>query len=328
MNLPSLRELAKQAAFLGLGSSVLLNRRLDRIRASGALTILNLHRVASDDRSTYPPLNPQLFEYLLTFVKQHFTPVTFATAAEETTGILPPLILSFDDAYHDFFTVAVPLLDKHGISVNQNVIPTCIESGLPPLNVMLQDFIGRAPVAIVLQLEVPGFQMNMSTSRHMLGFHLSNFLKNKTIAEQTSLKEMLLPQLACYPEFAATPMMTREEVRQTGAVHELGAHSYEHASMACETGDYLKADVNRCRDYFRDVLGLPLSIYALPNGSYRRDQLDLLETAGLEQILLVDEDFSRRDATFHRRFTFDARSRPEVRFRATGAFRAPLGRPG
>jgi hypothetical protein len=43
----------------------------------------------------------------------------------------------------------------------------------------------------------------------------------------------------------------------------------------------------------------------------------------VRHILLVDEDFSSPGASLHRRFTFDARSVAEARFRATGAFKWP-----
>jgi peptidoglycan/xylan/chitin deacetylase (PgdA/CDA1 family) len=143
------------------------------------------------------------------------------------------------------------------------------------------------------------------------------------MAEQDALRDILLPQIRDRTGFQPTPMMTRDEVRQIGGVHEIGAHSYFHASMAHESDDYLREDVRRCRTYFSEKLQLPLKIYALPNGSYRPAQIDILREEGIRDILLVNEDFARPSSDLRWRFTFDGTSRHEVRYRATGASRWP-----
>jgi peptidoglycan/xylan/chitin deacetylase (PgdA/CDA1 family) len=116
-------------------------------------------------------------------------------------------------------------------------------------------------------------------------------------------------------------MMSRDEVREIAAVHEIGAHSFDHASMAAETDAYLADDLLRCRAYFGETLGAPVNVYAFPNGSCRDGQIDVVRDAGFEHVLLVGEDFSRTDAHIHKRFTMYAASRAEARFRATGGFR-------
>lgn len=317
------RDLAKHAAFAALGSPPVVAAKLRRIRHSGALTILNLHRVAEPDGSAYPPLRPKLFEALLSFAKRHFEIVTFAGLARATVG-RPKLILSFDDGYRDFHSVAAPIMARHGVQANLNVIPAAIESGLPPLNVILQDFIGRAPAERVLALDIPGFTMpDRLSSRLDLGNRVSAFLKAKPIAEQKSLAEPLTQQTFGVAGFAPTGMMTMAELREVARVHEIGAHSFEHANMAVESDDYLRNDLKLCHRWLAEELDLPMTVYAFPNGSYRASQLDILRAAEIEQVLLVDEDFSSPRSATHKRFTFDGNSRAEVRFRATGAFRWP-----
>jgi peptidoglycan/xylan/chitin deacetylase (PgdA/CDA1 family) len=100
-------------------------------------TILNLHRVGNNAGSAYRPLDPTLFDELLTFAKHEFAVVTIAELREKSRK--PKLVLSFDDGYRDFATTAVPILRKHGLRANQNIIPRCVETGLPPLNVMAKD---------------------------------------------------------------------------------------------------------------------------------------------------------------------------------------------
>ena len=309
------RNAAKTVAFAALGNGPLLRRRLDRVRSAGVSTILNLHRVAADDGSDYRPLDPALFDELLAFVKREFAVVTIGELGDKARK--PKLVLSFDDGYRDFVTTALPLLERHGLKANQNIIPHCVESGLPPLNVIAQDFVGQAPNELVRRLRVPGLAAPLD---RRFGQRLSHFLKMRPQAEQDRIAADLLPQFQRWEEFRPTPMMTLEEVRSLNG-HEVGAHSFAHSSMKYESDDFLDSDVERCAAYFRDKLGKPMTIYAFPNGSCRPGQAERVLGHGVDHVLLVEERFDR-GGQIHNRFTFDGRSRSEARFKALGG-RAP-----
>jgi peptidoglycan/xylan/chitin deacetylase (PgdA/CDA1 family) len=311
----SLREIVKTVAFAALGNGPLLRRRLDRVRSAGVATILNLHRVAADDGSDYRPLDPGLFDELLAFVKREFAVVTIGELGDKARK--PKLVLSFDDGYRDFVTIALPILKRHGLSANQNIIPQCVETGLPPLNVIAQDFVGQAPKALVRDLGIPGF---FAPVDRRFGQRLSHFLKMRPQAEQDRIAADLLPQFRRWEEFRPTPMMTRDEVRSLDG-HEVGAHSFAHSSMEFESDCFLDADVERCAAYFADKLGKPMTIYAFPNGSCRPSQAERVLGHGVEHVLLVEERFDHGERVHHR-LTFDARSRSEVRYKALGG-RAP-----
>ena len=311
-----LRSAGKAVVFPVLGRGPWLRRQLDRVRSAGVVTILNLHRVAPPDRSGYPPLAPDLFDDLLGFVTREFAVVTFGQLGDRSSK--PKLVLSFDDGYRDFVTHAVPAMKRHGVRANQNIIPKCVETGLPPLNVLAQDFVGKAPADLVSTLRVPGYSGPRDRS---FSTHLSHFLKMRPQSEQDELEAVLAPQFFAWDAFEPTPMMDTEEVSSLSQ-HELGAHSFAHASMEFETDNYLREDVKRCADWFGEKLSRPMRIYAFPNGSCRQGQAELVIEHGVDHVLLVQDAFDR-DPHVHRRFTFHAYSRAEVRFRAVGGFASP-----
>ena len=311
----ALRSVVKAVIFPALGNAQLLRRRLDRVRSAGVTTILNLHRVAPEDGSGYPPLVPALFEELLGFVTREFSVVTFADIRDDSAK--PRLVLSFDDGYRDFITHAEPAMKRHGVRSNQNIIPKCVETGLPPLNVLAQDFVGKAPSELALGLHVPGYSGPRDRS---FGTRLSNFLKMRPQADQDRLAETLVPQFFAWDGFEPTPMMNADEIRSL-TDHEIGAHSWAHSSMEFETDDYLDQDVRACASWFRDKLDRPMSIYAFPNGSWRSGQPEQVLRHGVEHVLLVGDTFDR-DVHVHSRFTFHASTGSEARFRAAGGFAA------
>lgn len=300
-----------------MGNNFSSNYRLVRLKKSENVTILNLHRVAKNDGSSYVPLHPYLFEELLKFIKSNFQVVTFNNIKENSTK--PKIILSFDDGYKDFIDIACPLLYKYGIRANQNIIPACIESQLPPLNVMAQDFVGKAPIELIKQLKIPGFK---DLSNHKLGFRISNFIKQKSFEQQETLRDILSPQFFSWNEFKPTLMMNKSEILQAGSIHEMGAHSYSHASMLHERDEYLIDDLNKCKIYFKKLFGHPMNIYAFPNGKCSEKQIEIVKNAGVEHVLLLEENFDNCDSP-HCRFTFDAINLNEMRFKATGNFKKP-----
>jgi peptidoglycan/xylan/chitin deacetylase (PgdA/CDA1 family) len=306
------------------GSRVAIDVQVKRIHKANALTILNLHRVSDNSDTAYAPLNPALFDRLLNWLQLHFEIVTFGELSSMPRLGKPALILSFDDGYKDFIEFTAPILAKHRIRVNQNIIPACIESGRPPLNVILQDFIGKAPASLLRDSNLPAIFQNIDPgNRARSGAMASAVLKNLPIAEQKSVFSELEIQFARFDGFRVTPVMTLEEVRQISSEHEIGVHSWEHATMAVETDAYLRDDIRRCQEYCQTKLELTPRIYALPNGSARDGQAEIIRAAGFAFVLAVGEQFSRCENWLHPRFSFHATSDAEAHLRATGRFRSP-----
>lgn len=317
------KRIFKHLAFQLLGSAPVLRSRLERLSKSDKVVILNFHRVSPDDGSAYPPLHPDLFSHLLDFCADHFRLTCFSDLARPAPGDQRPIaIISFDDGYLDFVEFALPRLRRRGIPCNQNLIVDCLKSGLPPLNVQFQDFVGRASTSDLRAISISGFpRFREGEDRKAFGDRLSNFLKFKPVAQQRELTRASVEMIREVSSFQPTKMMTVADAKAIAGECEIGAHSVEHATLVAETPEYVEADARNCSDFFRTALGISPKIYALPNGSASEQQIRILEMSGYEHILCTGDDFSRADARRHPRFTMDGSSKAEVRFRATGFVR-------
>ena len=328
MKSPRLKTTGKAIVIRALANEALLRVKRARIVSTQSLLILNLHRVGAPDERAFSPLSLDLFEALLQYLTKYFELVLFSDLAELPAATRPRAILSFDDGYGDFLDRALPLLDRYRVRVNHNVIPSCIESGLPPLNVLLAAYVEQASRPALEKLRSAGIPIDTSLPPGRLGDSISAFIAALPVTSQDRVREICLPQMLDDGASAAIPMLSREEIREIVSKHEIGAHSFHHASMGIESDDYLRADVKACRQYFLDKLSMRLAIYAFPNGSHRPGQSEILRSEGIEHVLLVGEDFSATDAHVHHRLTFDARFEPEVYFRGTGSYRWPAGSRG
>ena len=113
-------------------------------------------------------------------------------------------------------------------------------------------------------------------------------------------------------------MLNSNDIIEISKIHEIGCHSYSHESMAIESKDFFEKDFFKCKEYFKNILNLPLNIYAFPSGSYKHNQLKFLQNNGVKHILLVNEDYSNYETSIYNRFTFYGSSIYELKLRALG----------
>ena len=315
-----MREQLKAGYYLLLDALRRDDRLLERIKREKLLVVLNLHQVSPHENPFWPPLHPKIFDGLLGFLKTHFEIVLFGEL-KATRNEKPLAILSFDDGYHNFVEYAVPLLEKHGVRANMNIIPACVESGQPVWNVQLYDFLKTAPKALIDEIRFPGIDLRLKNERYAskvrYGLGISRFLKNRPLSERHELWQGLERTMQKH-ESSFTRMMNRQEVLQISEFHQVGAHSYSHESMEFEDDSFFENDVTKCHEYFREQLNLPLETYAFPNGSFRSEQVDILKKSGIRNILIVGEDYSRLDDSVFSRFTIYGSSTTEVKYQALG----------
>ena len=293
---------------------------LEKIRRENLVTVLNLHQVSPHENPFWSPLKPEIFDDLLAFLKENFEVVLFGEIADAKTD-KPLAVLSFDDGYYNFYEFAAPLLKKHGLRVNMNIIPSCVETGAPMWNIKLYDFLNSAPKKRIDEIDLPHFEHRLESenfaAKVRYGLQISRFLKNRPRAEREELWRPI-EDLINDSDFSPTRMMNREEIREIAGTHEIGVHSFSHESMEFETAAFFEDDFEKCAGYFENKLGLPLETYAFPNGSYREEQIAALLERGVKHVLLVGEDYARKSENVFPRFTIYGSSKLETRFQALG----------
>ena len=320
------KNIIKKAIYPILGNSFSVQKRINKIRDHNLLTILNLHKVGFDDGSSYPALNPEIFEQLLNFLLENYQITSFSELINERENNQnisgkPKVILSFDDGYKDFVNVIHPILQKFGIRANQNIIPGCIENNRPPLNVLLQDFIGKNKTEIYTKIKIPSYEWNRSLSKEEEGTKLSTFIKNNSFNKQLEFYKEIYNQAGDDLYENSTEMMNLDDVKNILDKYDWGAHSYSHANMGYETDSYFLNDLKLCRKWFNQNLGIQPYIYAFPNGSYKDYQLSIAQSEGFSTLLLVEDNFSSSKNSIHPRLGFHADSKSEMRFKSVGSFR-------
>lgn len=296
-------------------------RLISGLKRGRRLLVLNLHQVNPRTNPAYPPIPPDDLDQLIRFLKQSCYFPRLGVEDDGGPDDRIPVILSFDDGLHDFVEYAAPILHRHRVSANQNVIIRCVESGQAPWNLRLYDFLAGAPLSLIREVRVPGFDRVLRSRAHedimQYGLALVRHLKRRSIAERAPLLAPLEAVMA-RAEVPWTRMMNADDVRAMAAVHHIGAHSYAHESMDLESDAFFQDDFARCARWFDATLARPLETYAFPNGSYRQSHIDFLRGQGVKNILVVDERVGRWGTDVKPRITLSGESLDETRFLALG----------
>jgi len=284
------------------------------------VAVLNLHRISPHLNSFWPPLHPRIFEELLIFLSENFEVRRFDELDSPANG-RPIAVLSFDDGYYDFIEYALPLLSKYGFRANLNLIPECAETGIPIWNVRLYDFLEAAPQKVIDEIRLPGFTRKLAgdgpSAKVSFGVAISRYFKNRPRAEREELWPSIEP-LISKVDHSSTRMVLTNDVAKIAGDTELGVHSFSHESMAFESQVFFENDFWQCNEYFAEKLRLPMNIYAFPNGSFRKEQIEFLRRNGIERVLLVDEKISDRKSDVIPRITMYGDSANQIRMRALG----------
>jgi len=268
--------------------------KVRRMARGRRLLILNLHSVTPRRSSLEQPLTPELFDELLTWMTANFRIMTLGEVAARCQPVddRPCAVLSFDDGYRDFVEYAMPILARHGVRVNQNIVPECIEAQRPPWNVHLVQVLEQLPKERLAKFKLPGADPRLSPSRLgpvRFGLEVSRYVKNRPRYERQELLCAISEQL---PELVLPlpgAMMSVEEVLLAARDHELGLQSFSHDSMEFESDDFFRSDTKACLEWATASLGFTPRIYAFPNGSYRQSQVEIASAYGFDHVLLVGE---------------------------------------
>ena len=306
----------KKILFKLLSNDIRMTKRILKLNTSSTVTILNFHRVSPYDGSLYRPLDPLLFDEILVFLKRNFEIILFSQIDEAHDK--PKLIISFDDGYLDFLEYAVPVLEKHKLKVNQNIIPQCIATNKAPINVWVQDFIGTAPNELLLKLPLP-FKVcdHKITNKLKFAYEASRSLKNLPAIEFYEWQSCLYNFFDNYSEFTRAKVLNIKQLKDLSTEHEIGIHSFEHFSMEFQTDEYFKTDLKMCLQFIKENPWMS-NIYAFPNGSITEEKMDIIKDFDFKHILLVGDKFSSVSNTIHNRFTFDALTLSEAKYKALG----------
>lgn len=252
-----------------------------RRRAAGRLSVATFHRVLPEaERRAYPfpdlAVTPEELDAYLAYFTEHFDCGTLATQHERYlsggAAAHPLLVLTFDDAQHDNYKNARPLLDRHRVKATFFAPVAAVERQ----EFLWHDQLGFAVLALLKQPHSGREHlMKILADAGLSGNGPLSLVRNMTheakgLALEARLK--LVAELVDAsgrtraPEFAR--LMTFGDLAElAGDGHEIGSHSMTHCLMPECDDRALDYEVAESRQVLQARLGLPIESFCYPNGN-------------------------------------------------------------
>jgi peptidoglycan/xylan/chitin deacetylase (PgdA/CDA1 family) len=252
------------------------------------LSILIFHRVLPEPDPLFPAeVDSRQFDAMMGWVKQGFTVLPLYDAVERLKqGNLPAAAaaITFDDGYADNHDIALPILQRHGLTATFFIATGFLDGGR-----MFNDTV----IESVRRYSQPGLDL----TRIGLGTHDTRTLAAKRQAIPTLLNQVKylppvqrLETVSAIAEIAGVIlpddlMMTSPQVK---ALHQagmsIGAHTVRHPIVANLAVDEAAHEIADSRDYLQSLLGERVTLFAYPNGKpnidYRYEQVEVVRRMG------------------------------------------------
>lgn len=234
------------------------------------LSILIFHSVSPTPTVLgYSDSTATVFDSIVRTVSSAFNVITLSEAVQHLEqGTLPPraLCITFDDGYADNYTVALPILRRHGVSATFFIASSFLDGGI-----MFNDAIREA----VRRCE----RKRLDLSSLDLGVHELGDVEQKGAATRLLLDEvkpLTLDQredmVAAIARAAGVTlqsnlMMTREQlVGLADAGMDIGAHTHRHPILSSLSDKEVADELSTSKSELEAIVDRPVRLFAYPNG--------------------------------------------------------------
>ena len=257
------------------------------------LSVLIFHRVLPEPDTLFlDEIDASRFDELCGWLKGWFNILSLDDAvARIKTGTLPAraACITFDDGYADNHNVALPILQRHGLTASFFVATGFLDGGRMWNDTVIESV--RLTPLSVLQLGGPmgaGFaNVLVSTIEEKRDAiqAIINQLKYKPVAERAALTEQIAQLSQVRPSINL--MMTSAEVRALRhAGMQIGAHTVSHPILATLDRSTAHAEIAESKKTLESLLGERVGLFAYPNGKpqldYNGESVDIVRGLGFD----------------------------------------------
>ena len=279
---------------LGLVAAV---RALQRQRS----VILTYHGILPGDDDGYDFLNHNfiseaMFDRQLQYLRQHYRFISLGElVGHYERGVQPPprsVALTFDDGFANNYSVAFPLLKRHGIPFT-----VFLTTGLvgDPLAQLWTERVKRSiyfcpQPAIALDVVDRRFECDLTTSsrRTAAAKQVLQLLKRQPLSTRDRAVAYIEDRCGKPPldrqDEDRYAFLTWEQVREMSAASvEFGSHTVHHPILSTLDDSTLHRELCESKDRITAELATPCDAFAYPNGSradYGVREKDALRRAG------------------------------------------------
>jgi peptidoglycan/xylan/chitin deacetylase (PgdA/CDA1 family) len=295
---------------------------LSRGGSRGRLSILIYHRVPVQPDPLFPEeCDAQRFDEQMRQLATCFNVISLSDAVRGLNrGKLPPraACITFDDGYADNAEVALPILQRHGLSATFFVAAGFLDGGRM-WNDTVIELVRRAPGESLdlSEIDLGRFEIGSIPQRRQTIANLIDKLKYLPMeSRQVKVDEMCALIPAIPPDDL---MMTSNQIR---ALHssgmEIGGHTVNHPILARTEDGVASAEIANGKEMLEGIIRSPVRIFAYPNGKPERDYMrqhpEMVKHLGFDAAVSTARGAATQGSDVYQLPRFTPWDRSELRF--------------
>ncbi len=288
----------------------------------GGLSILIYHRVRAQPDPLFPDeLVREEFDAHIAMLKSGFDVLPLIDAVRlARAGRLPPraACITFDDGYADNAEVALPVLQRHGVNATFFIASGFLNGGRMWNDSVIEAVRGAAGDELdATALGLGRHRLDTLERRRLAIPALLGQLKYRPPDERAALVRALAELSG-----AALPddlmLTTAQLLRLRDAGMGIGAHTVSHPILASLTPAQARAEMADGRRALEQLLGMPVPLFAYPNGKpgtdYLAEHVEMARQIGFEGAVSTAWGGSRGRQDWHQLPRFTPWDRGRLRF--------------
>lgn len=267
------------------------------------LSIVIYHRVLPEPDLLTGEGGIAQFEKGLRYLVNNFNILSLSEAVEKLrSGTLPgrAACITFDDGYADNAEIALPLLQKYGVTATFFIASGFLDGGRMWNDTVIESV--RRAKGDKLDLNVIGLGDHAITTleqRQKTLNQLINKLKYLPHEARAAQVEKLSTVIAA--DLPDDLMMTSAQVRQLhDAGMEIGGHTLTHPILASIDDTAARTEITEGKAKLEAIIGTSLRLFAYPNGKPGKDYLPahvrIVRDAGFEAAVSTAWGTARQDS--------------------------------
>lgn len=238
----------------------------------GSVKVLCFHRVSNSNSPGYKPLSPSIFESLLSSLSKKVDFIDFDDI-DSRTSKKPAVIITFDDAFADFESFALPILKKFDAPVTLNVIASCAETGEPhwtqKINCLIEEFAKQKSFPKINNKTFNTLKKNVNEGN--IALEVFHELKAFSLYEVNDVIESWENELQFNKSYYTHMLKWSNLIsilNNSDKVH-IGNHTLNHVNLKSTTKTSLiKREVISSHELIEEKLNYKINRFAFPNGEY------------------------------------------------------------
>lgn len=259
-------------------------------RNSNVLHIALFHRVSNEKTRYYPPMPTKVFDDLCAYFSRNFSVIRFGELENQTVKPLKQrLVISFDDGHRDILEYALPILKKHKLKFNINLVTETLLTGMPQDNLVAYDVLNSTEKSHYFNPQI-GASINIDKNQPIrTEMEFVKLFQGLDKKQRRQLRDDMISKLGS-PKLSFSRMLTKEDVcclKKNGV--EIGSHTHSHSILPNIGYEEIESELVSSKIILERMFDVKVDIIAYPDGKYNEAIIRKSKEAGYKFLLLTGE---------------------------------------